>query len=111
MGISTCKSIYNLKFSSQGQEALKRIKSQMSLYNIGTALVMSGTIHTILTKSGPTHITYNITTSDWDLLSNTAGNWPTAIKNIIAKEAATMEINTTGKESEFWGGLSSCLKK
>lgn len=111
MGTSLCKPVHNLKFSGQSQEALKRIKTQMSLYNLGAALLMSGTIHTILTKSSPTQIAYNVTTSDWDLLSKAAGDWPTTVKNIIAKEAVTMEINTTGAESEFWGGLSSCLRR
>lgn len=111
MGTSLCKPIYNLTFSGQSQIALKRIKTQISLYNLGAALLMSGTIHTILTKSSPTQIAYNVTTADWGSLSKAAGDWPTAVKNIIAKEAATMQINTSGAESEFWGGLSACLRR
>lgn len=109
--MAVCKPIYNLNFSSQGKRALDRIKEQMDLYRLGSLLLMSSTFHTIFTKSSNTfQIGFNVSAADWDIISKAAGDWPTAVRNIIAKEAALLEINTNGAEAEFWGGLSSCLR-
>ncbi|UYZ82766.1 hypothetical protein MTZ49_09075 [Entomomonas sp. E2T0] len=111
MATATCKPIYNLKFGTQSKQALERIREQVELYKLGSALLLSSTIHTIFTKSSNTfQIGFNIGAADWELLATVAGDWPNVVKNIIAKEAALLEINSTGVEAEFWGGLSSCLK-
>lgn len=110
MRMSIYRSIHNLKFSRQGQAALKRIRTRMVLYGMGTALMMSGTLNLILTRSNFTQRMYNITLSDWDLLLNVVSDWPIEMKKIITKEAIRMKVVTTVVELEFWKILIACIK-
>lgn len=48
--------------------------------------------------------------SDWEGLAKASGDWPTAVKNIIARDAHMMSISTSGQEAIFWEELAKCLE-
>lgn len=49
--LTPCKAVHNLRFSSQGQEMMKRIQNDLSNAKIGGALLMSSTLHALFTKT------------------------------------------------------------
>lgn len=110
MATVTCKPVHNLKLSTQSVAALKRIGDQLDNAQTGSLLLMSGIFHSIFTRAaGAWQVGINIYSSDWDGLAKASGDWPMAVKHIIAKDAHMMAISTSGQEALFWEELAKCL--
>lgn len=106
-----CKAVHNIKFSSYSREALTRIGDQLSNAQIGSLLLVSSTFHSVFTKASSTiEIGINVGMADWEGIAKASGDWPNAVKQMIARDARNMEISTSGQESVFWGELARCLK-
>lgn len=110
MATIQCKAVHNLKFGSHSTAALKRIGDQLDNAQIGSLLLMSATFHSIFTRASASwQVGVNIYMSDWENFAKATGDWPTAVKGIIARDAHAMAISTSGQESLFWEELAKCL--
>lgn len=112
MATVICKPIHNLKFGSVSRVGLERIQRILNDSKIVSGLLMAGTFHLIFTNTAATwQVGLNVGITDWEGLAKASGDWNTVVRELVIREARSLEIMTSGQEQVFWGELVRCLKQ
>ena len=104
--IGYCK-IDNLKLKQKSINAVKQVKEIMSSGNILATALAATPFYNIFGTPSVVKTQYSMMISirehDWETFASTLSAVPDITKNRINFVATQMAIETSGKESKFWG--------
>lgn len=105
-----CVFINDVKFSQDSVNAIKDIRRRGEMAVALSRVMPAGVMLNIFLGNKPLHSAYNISQADFEALAKAMGSLP-AIQRKVIRDIATMQaLSHSGKESQFWRGVTNGCK-
>ena len=100
-----CISIDHVQFSRDSIDTIEELRGRLSKVSSLSWVVPSSAMAIIFLGNKPLQSAYNITQTDFELMTKALGGLPHLARRIVKDKAGEMYLRTSGKESKFWKGI------
>jgi len=101
-----CVSIFGLKFDSKSIDAIEDIKRRTNMTSILSKLMPFGVMTNIFLGGTAINTLYNITATDFNVLSKSVDSLPSIYRRVIWNIASYQAMIHFGNEKDFWEGVA-----
>ncbi len=101
-----CAFINEVTFSQASADAIKDIRRRSQLAAALSGVMPAGVMINIFLGNKPLQSAYNISQTDFELLSKAMASVPLIQRKVIRDIATMQSLAHTGKEADFWRGVA-----